>query len=126
MTAPEPVVPELWWSPSRAAERPGTILGGLLYRVESTVAGRYVTPKDLPDDAVRLVAAPTPAPPPDLVYDDLGHFHGVADSACEHRTVGSHRAWCHSCGEWCYPSDPCPRCQLVPASVPETQETDHG
>ncbi len=25
----------------------------------------------------------------------------------EHRTVGSHRAWCHLCQEWCYPGDPC-------------------
>lgn len=24
----------------------------------------------------------------------------------EHRTVG-HRAWCYSCGEWCYPTFPC-------------------
>lgn len=29
----------------------------------------------------------------------------------EHRTVGSHRAWCFDCGEWCYPNSPCVRCE---------------
>lgn len=41
------------------------------------------------------------------------NFEGVAGSSCEHRTVGPHRAWCHTCGEWCYPSDPCVRCKAV-------------
>lgn len=29
-----------------------------------------------------------------------GHFPRECG---EHRTVGPHRAWCHDCGEWCYP-----------------------
>ena len=42
-------------------------------------------------------------------------FHGHDDSYCgrgEHRTVGSYRAWCHACSEWCYPSAPCKGCEL--------------
>jgi hypothetical protein len=31
-------------------------------------------------------------------------FHGHEPRACgEHRTVGSFRAWCTDCREWCYP-----------------------
>jgi len=31
-------------------------------------------------------------------------FDGYQPRECgEHRTVGPHRAWCHDCGEWCYP-----------------------
>jgi hypothetical protein len=30
----------------------------------------------------------------------------------DHRTVGSHRAWCHDCHEWCYPRMPCRGCEL--------------
>ena len=31
-------------------------------------------------------------------------FGGYQPRECgEHRTVGPHRAWCHDCGEWCYP-----------------------
>lgn len=40
------------------------------------------------------------------------NFEGLPGSTCEHRTVG-YRAWCHSCTTWCYPSDPCPRCELT-------------
>lgn len=29
----------------------------------------------------------------------------------EHRTTGQ-RAWCHDCGEWCYPDALCARCEL--------------
>ena len=30
-------------------------------------------------------------------------FEGYTDRLCgEHRTCGT-RAWCHDCGEWCYP-----------------------
>lgn len=47
------------------------------------------------------------------------NFEGVAGSSCEHRTVGPHRAWCHTCGEWRYPSDPCVRCKpFVPVDWP--------
>jgi hypothetical protein len=27
------------------------------------------------------------------------------DCGGEHHTVGSHRAWCLDCTEWCYPGD---------------------
>jgi len=38
-------------------------------------------------------------------------FYGHPKRECgEHRTVGSHRAWCHDCGEWCYPDIPCRGC----------------
>jgi hypothetical protein len=44
-------------------------------------------------------------------YDDAGNFLGFGGRECdEHRTVGSHRAWCYDCGEWCYPDGPCVRC----------------
>lgn len=40
-------------------------------------------------------------------------FHGHDNRECgEHRTVGSHRAWCHDCSEWCYPTIPCKGCEL--------------
>ena len=38
------------------------------------------------------------------------NFEGLPGTTCDHRTVGPHRAWCHDCREWCYPSDPCLRC----------------
>lgn len=33
----------------------------------------------------------------------MSNWEGV-DEAGEHRTVGTHRAWCHECHEWCYPN----------------------
>lgn len=57
--------------------------------------------------AERYIAMMT-APP---VYDETGDFVGLTGSGCgEHRTVGSYRAWCYSCAEWCYPRAPCARC----------------
>lgn len=52
------------------------------------------------------------------VYDEHPEhgrrFHGFQPRECgEHRTVGSHRAWCFDCGEWCYPKAPCVRCEIV-------------
>jgi hypothetical protein len=44
-------------------------------------------------------------------FDEEGLFFGFTPRTCgEHRTVGSHRAWCHDCQEWCYPATPCVRC----------------
>jgi len=41
---------------------------------------------------------------------------GVEPRECgEHRTVGSHRAWCFDCSEWCYSRTPemhCRGCEL--------------
>ena len=39
-------------------------------------------------------------------------WFGVSDTPSEHRTVGSHRAWCHKCLQWCYPKNTlhCPCC----------------
>jgi len=51
------------------------------------------------------------------------NFEGHSGRECgEHRTVGPHRAWCHDCSEWCYPSLPCPQCapRLVPTPDPTT------
>lgn len=51
--------------------------------------------------------------------DAQGYYHGKLGTSAEHRTVGDYRAWCHDCGEWCYPSAPCgePSCcsDLSPA-----------
>lgn len=49
---------------------------------------------------------------PEPVFEGLGrYFVGFAPRRCfEHRTVGSHRAWCHECRTWCYPDDPCNGC----------------
>ena len=51
--------------------------------------------------------------------DEAPNFEGIPGGTCEHRTVGPHRAWCHDCREWCYPSDPCVRCKpFVPVDWP--------
>lgn len=51
-------------------------------------------------------------------FDGKGNFEGYQPRSCgEHRTVGSHRAWCFDCSEWCYPGDPCVRCQLIHFAV---------
>lgn len=43
-----------------------------------------------------------------------GHFYGFEPRECgEHRTVGSHRAWCFDCSEWCYPRIPCKGCEII-------------
>jgi hypothetical protein len=40
-------------------------------------------------------------------------FDGHQPRECgEHRTVGSHRAWCFDCTEWCYPGEGCKGCRL--------------
>jgi len=46
------------------------------------------------------------------LYDTEGRYLG-GPSECQHRTVGSHRAWCLSDHEWCYPRAMCPGCLLV-------------
>jgi hypothetical protein len=54
-------LPEIWWSPSRAAENKGVSpYAGMLWRYES---GRgYITPPNLPADAVRVTFKHDPAP----------------------------------------------------------------
>lgn len=48
------------------------------------------------------------------VYDAQMCFVGHNPRQCgEHRTVGDHRAWCHDCSEWCYPTQPCRSCLLA-------------
>lgn len=42
-------------------------------------------------------------------FDGLGNYQGCVSGA-EHRSVGPHRAWCHQCGEWCYPDFACGCC----------------
>lgn len=44
------------------------------------------------------------------------NFHGHWPRECgEHRTVGTHRAWCLDCTEWCYPrmDAACKGCEIV-------------
>jgi hypothetical protein len=39
------------------------------------------------------------------VFEIDGAYVGYQPRECgEHRTVGSHRAWCFDCSEWCYPN----------------------
>lgn len=40
---------------------------------------------------------------------DAPNWEG-AGGRSEHRTVGSHRAWCYDCREWCYPDELCKCC----------------
>lgn len=48
-----------------------------------------------------------------IVGPEAPNFEGHDDRECgEHRTVGSHRAWCYDCHEWCYPLAPCKGCEL--------------
>lgn len=42
----------------------------------------------------------------------------------EHRTVGSHRAWCHLCGEWCYPGNPCGQARCCAENVSKEVRVD--
>ena len=43
---------------------------------------------------------------------DEAVWEGRPDRECgEHRTTID-RAWCLACGEWCYPDEPCARCEL--------------
>lgn len=56
-----------------------------------------------------MTGSPDPGP--------VAYFHGHQPRECgEHRTVGTHRAWCYQCQEWCYPSTseglPCRGCEL--------------
>lgn len=48
-------------------------------------------------------------------FDTEDRFQGHEPRDCgEHRTVGSHRAWCYDCTEWYYPSKDmgCMGCEL--------------
>ena len=54
------------------------------------------------------------------IRDERGNFEGFEPRDCrEHRTVGTHRAWCHDDGEWCYPSSPCRGCEEIPRKARE-------
>ncbi len=48
---------------------------------------------------------------PTTRFDAEGRYLGGLSEECEHRSVGSHRAWCLTCQEWCYPEAMCPRCE---------------
>lgn len=54
-------------------------------------------------------------------YDEP-NWEGLPDTS-EHRTVGSHRAWCFSDGEWCYPDDLCWCCDQT--QVPDQWRGEH-
>lgn len=108
-----------------------------------------MTQPDPREEGYRVDDGPPPAPGPDLSGEQLygaleamtemtqpvGQipttgtqpaplFEGHARRECgEHRTVGAHRAWCHSCGEWCYPGDDgCKGCRLGYIGAPLAQE----
>jgi hypothetical protein len=57
-----------------------------------------------------------------LRYDAENRFLGGPGRSCEHRTVGSHRAWCLTCVEWCYPKALCVRCEC--ASKPPSSASE--
>jgi hypothetical protein len=46
-------------------------------------------------------------------HDKRGNFLGFVDLE-QHLTVGDHRAWCHTCREWCYPRIACTHCEAAP------------
>ena len=85
----------------------------------------HLVPVDESEDDYGVSPTPTSAPTGDAtvraagdasreVRDARGYFEGFQPRECgEHRTVGDYRAWCHACGEWCYPSSPCVRCEIV-------------
>lgn len=41
----------------------------------------------------------------DRAAQELNFVGWLGRDCGEHRTVGDHRAWCHGCSMWCYPSD---------------------
>ena len=55
-------------------------------------------------------------------------FEGYEPRECgEHRTVGTHRAWCFECNEWCYSGGDgackgCRPARLPPGMTPEKLE----
>lgn len=63
---------------------------------------------------------------PDTLTAAERNFEGLTPRECgEHRTVGPHRAWCHDCGEWCYPTEPCTLCCRAPASTVDREALAH-
>ncbi len=41
------------------------------------------------------------------------NFEGHQPRDCgEHRTLGSHRAWCYDCSQYCYPDAGCNGCEI--------------
>lgn len=61
----------------------------------------------------------------DLSTDPRPNFEGHLPRECgEHRTVGPHRAWCYDCGEWCYPKNPCVRCERALAMSKNAMDND--
>jgi Sigma-70, region 4 len=51
------------------------------------------------------------------------NWEGLPNST-EHRTVGSHRAWCYADAEWCYPGTLCLCCDQL--GVPLAWRGDHA
>lgn len=58
--------------------------------------------------------SPDECRPVEVAVDAEADFEGHAGRECgEHRPTGlGGRAWCFDCSEWCYPSEPCARCEL--------------
>ena len=58
--------------------------------------------------------------------EEKPNFEGHQGRDCgEHRTVGSHRAWCFDCTAWCYPEEGCPGCQ-VPQLLARISSLEEG
>lgn len=66
----------------------------------------------------------TPIYEPREADDNSPNFLGFEGRNCgDHRTVGSHRAWCFDCTMWCYPSNPCNGCE-VPSLETDVQNLE--
>jgi hypothetical protein len=78
--------------------------------------GGELCPRCHPESrAVAVVGGAVMDLDPAAVQADAPNFFGHDGRECgEHRTVGSHRAWCFDCSEWCYPGidAACKGCEL--------------
>lgn len=93
-------------------------LGDVLFAVRTGTAGAQEVAeaaiKHLMAAGWRPLTGPAGTAPEAAVYDVRGRYFGHQPRDCgNHRTFGSHRAWCGDCRKWCYPHSPCAGCQTT-------------